>query len=100
MPNGESNRIEYKSELNDKLERSVVAFLNTSEGGLLFIGVGNDGKAVGVPDIDLVQRQIVDRIKNNISPSVFGLFDIAVEKPDGTPVIKVIVSSGMEKPYY
>ena len=39
MPNGESNRIEYKRELNEKLERSVVAFLNTSEGGLIYIDI-------------------------------------------------------------
>ncbi|MDR1579546.1 MAG: putative DNA binding domain-containing protein [Synergistaceae bacterium] len=96
----ESNRIEFKRELNEKLERSVVAFLNTGEGGLIYIGIDDDGKAVGVPNIDLVQRQIVDRIKYNISPSALGLFDVAVEKSDGTPVIKVIVSSGTEKPYY
>jgi len=100
MPNTESNHVEFKRELNEKLERSVVAFLNTSEGGLLYIGVDDDGKAVSIPDIDLVQRQIVDRIKNNISPSVLGLFDVAIEKIGGTPAIKVIVSSGMEKPYY
>ena len=29
----ETNRIEYKQELNDKLERSVVAFLNYDGGG-------------------------------------------------------------------
>lgn len=100
MPNSESNRVEYKRELNDKLERSVVAFLNTSEGGLIYIGIDDDGKAVGVSDIDLIQRQIVDRIKNNISPSILGLFDVVVEKIEGTPVIKIVVSSGMEKPYY
>ncbi|MCL2359132.1 MAG: putative DNA binding domain-containing protein [Candidatus Bathyarchaeota archaeon] len=100
MSDIESNQIEYKRELNDKLERSVVAFLNTPKGGLLYIGVSDDGKAVGVSNIDLVQRQIVDRIKNNISPSVLGLFDVVIEKIDGVPVIKVVVSSGMEKPYY
>ena len=100
MPNGESNRVEYKRELNDKLERSVVAFLNTIEGGLIYIGIDDDGKFVGVSNIDLVQRQIVDRIKNNLSPSVLGLFDVVVEKVDDVPVIKIIVSSGMEKPYY
>jgi predicted HTH transcriptional regulator len=98
--NTESNRIEYKRELNDKLERSVVAFLNTPKGGLLYIGIDDDGKVVGVSNIDLVQRQIVDRIKNNISPAVLGLFDVVIEKMDGVSVIKVIVSSGMEKPYY
>ena len=100
MPNGESNRIEYKRELNDKLERSIVAFLNTNEGGLIYIGIDDDGKSIGVSNIDLVQRQIVDRIKNNLSPSVLGLFDVVVEKVDDVPVIKIIVSSGMEKPYY
>ena len=100
MSNTESNRIEYKRELNEKLERSVVAFLNTSEGGLIYIGIDDNGKAVSISDIDLVQRQAVDRIKNNISPSVLGLFDVAVEKVDGASVIKIIVSSGMEKPYY
>ena len=88
MLNNESNRVEYKRELNDKLERSVVAFLNTIEGGLIYIGVDDDGKAVGVSNIDLVQRQIVDRIKNNISPSVLGLYDVAVEKIGGVPVTK------------
>ena len=52
----ESNRVELKNELNDKLERSLVAFLNTNEGGLLYIGVSDDGAVKGVPDIDLVQR--------------------------------------------
>ena len=100
MPTNESSRIEYKRELNEKLERSVVAFLNTGEGGLIYIGIDDDGKAVGVLDVDLTQRQIADRVKNNISPSVLGLFDVAVEKIDGIPIVKVIVSSGMEKPYY
>ncbi|MDR2088573.1 MAG: putative DNA binding domain-containing protein [Clostridiales Family XIII bacterium] len=100
MSNAESNRVEYKRELNDKLERSVVAFLNTNEGGLLYIGVEDDGKPFGVPNIDLVQRQISGRIKDNISPSALGLYDVAVEKIDGVAVIKVIVSSGNEKPYY
>ncbi|MCD8049154.1 MAG: hypothetical protein LUG52_06055 [Clostridia bacterium] len=30
----ESNRIEFKSQLNDKLEREVIAFLNYREGGI------------------------------------------------------------------
>jgi predicted HTH transcriptional regulator len=100
VQNAESNKIEFKRELNDKLERSVVAFLNANEGGLLYIGVDDNGVHCGVDDIDLVQRQIVDRIKDNVSPSALGLFDVVAEKTDGIPVIKIIVSSGIEKPYY
>ena len=35
----ESNRVELKANLNDKLEKEIVAFLNNHEGGVLYIGV-------------------------------------------------------------
>ena len=97
----ERNRIEYKSHMPDDFEETVVAFLNYSEGGEIYVGVDDKNKTIiGVDDIDLVQRQIVDRIKNNIQPHTLGLFDVIVDNIDGTEVIKVIVSSGIEKPYY
>ena len=48
----ESNRIEFKVELNDKLEKEVVAFLNNKEGGILYIGVDDNGKPIGVSDVE------------------------------------------------
>ena len=50
--NPETNRIEYKQELIDDLEKEVVAFLNYQEGGIIYIGIDKKGKAVGVADID------------------------------------------------
>lgn len=96
----ENSRTEFKIELNDKLEKEVVAFLNNREGGTLYIGVDDDGKPVGVPDMDGTQLRIADRIKNNILPSTMGLFDIVSETVEGVPVIKILISSGLEKPYY
>ena len=96
----ESSRIEYKSSLNEKLERSVVAFLNYNEGGIIYIGIDDRGNAVGVDDIDNVQLKIIDRIRNNISPSTLGLFDVAVESLEEKLIVKIIISSGTEKPYY
>lgn len=96
----ESNRIEFKAELNDKMEKEVVAFLNNREGGILYIGVDDNGKPVGVSDIDFIQLKIADRIKNNILPSTLGLFDIVTEEVDNIAVIKILISSGLEKPYY
>jgi len=52
----ESNRVEYKRELTDGLERDVVAFLNAREGGLFYIGLDDDGKAVGVQYCDQKQK--------------------------------------------
>ena len=36
--NPETNRIEYKQELIDDLEKEVVAFLNYREGRIIYIG--------------------------------------------------------------
>ena len=96
----ETNRIEYKSELNDKLEREVVGFLNYHEGGIVYIGIAKDGTIVGVDDVDKTQLKIVDRIKDKISPATLGIFDIIVETHDDKQVIKIVISSGPEKPYY
>lgn len=96
----ESDRIEFKRELNNKLERSIVAFLNSKEGGVLYIGVDDDGSIYGVSNADAAQLAVIDRIKNNILPTTLGLFDIATEFHDGKIVIKIIVSSGAERPYY
>jgi len=96
----ESNRTEYKRELNDKLERSVVAFLNYAGGGEIIIGVDNSGATVGVDDVDGDQLKIVDRIRNNIRPTVLGLYEVIPERRDGKDIIRVVVSSGPQKPYY
>ncbi|MCL2022289.1 MAG: ATP-binding protein, partial [Betaproteobacteria bacterium] len=96
----ESNRVEYKRRLTDKFERSVVAFLNYPGGGEILVGVDNDGSVAGVPDVDGVQLQIVDRIKNNIRPATLGLFDVAHEEREGKNIIRVVVSAGQQRPYY
>ena len=96
----ESNRVEYKRELTDSLEKEVVAFLNYHDGGVLYLGIDDDGQTVGVGHADTMQLAIKDRLKNNIQPSALGLFDVILEKRDDKNVIKLIVASGSEKPYY
>ena len=98
--NSETNRIEYKQELTDDLEKEAVAFLNYPEGGVLYIGIEKTGTAIGVIDIDSDMLKIKDRLKNNITPSCMGLFDIATENIDSRNVIKITFASGPEKPYY
>ena len=100
MPNTETNRIENKEQLNEDFEQEVIAFLNYKEGGIIYVGIDKNGQVVGVENNDLTQLQIKDRIKNNIQPSTLGLFDVTVETIDNKEIIKVIISSGTEKPYY
>lgn len=97
----ETERIELKRELTPDvdIEKEVVAFLNGT-GGIVYIGIDDNGELVGVPDTDDCMLRLKDRLKNNIQPSIMGLFDISVEKKDNRDIVKLLVAGGLEKPYY
>lgn len=96
----EDKRNEFKVKLTDDFEKEVIAFLNT-DGGNIFIGIDDNGNIKNnIGNIDLLQRTIKDRIKDNISPSTLGLFDVIVNTIDEKKYIQVIVAKGCEKPYY
>jgi predicted HTH transcriptional regulator len=96
-----SATIEYKRELTEKFESEVVAFLNSGEGGVIFLGIDAERQQVtGMKNIDAMQLAIKDRIKNNILPSALGLFDVHFEELDGHRILRVKVAAGYEKPYY
>ena len=97
----ENSRIEFKIKLVDDLEESVIGFLNSKDGGIIYLGVNDDGKVVGLNNnLDLLQRKIKDRIISNIKPSVLGLFDLEVLESDNKKYLKITVARGLEKPYY
>ena len=96
----ESHRIEYKLTLTDNFEKEVVSFLNYKDGGIVYIGINSAGEIIGCSNPDEIQLKIKDKLKHNILPSCLGLFEVILEKIEDKDVIKVIVASGMEKPYY
>lgn len=96
----ENQHTEFKQKITPELEKEVVAFLNSNEGGVIYIGIDKNGNTVGVDDADQDQLLIKDRLKNNILPSCLGLFDLVIEKKDDRYIIKLIVAGGYEKPYY
>lgn len=95
----ESTNLEYKEQLNDKFEKEVVAFLNT-DGGQIILGMDDDGKSIGLENVDEVSLACVHRLKNNILPSIIGIYNIESTCLNGKNIIKINVSSGIEKPYY
>lgn len=95
----ETSNVEFKRELNDKFEKEVVSFLN-AKGGHIFIGINDDGSTYGVENIDELQLAIKNMIKDRISPSPVGFFEIIVEQKDSKNILHIIIASGNEKPYY
>lgn len=95
----ESNILEYKLELNDKFEKEIVAFLNT-DGGKLMIGIDDHENVVGILNADAVMLACINRLKDNIKPTIIGIFNVAIQSIDRKNVIEITVSSGFEKPYF
>ncbi len=96
----EDARNEFKVKLTDKFEEEVISFLNTN-GGNIYIGVNDKGNIVGINgNIDLLQRTIKDRIKDNIMPSTLGLYDVVVLEENNKKYIKIIIARGSDDPYY
>ena len=96
----EDKRNEFKAKLTDDLEKEVISFLNT-DGGNLFIGIDDKGNILNnIKNMDLLQRKIKDRIKDNIQPSTLGLFDVVINEQDNKKYIQIIIARGTERPYY
>lgn len=96
----EDVRNEFKIKLTDKFEEEVISFLNTN-GGNIYIGISDTGEIVGInSNIDLLQRTIKDRIKDNIMPSTLGLYDVIVMEENDKKYIKIIIARGSDDPYY
>lgn len=96
----EDVRNEFKVKLTDKFEEEVISFLNTN-GGNIYIGIDDKGNIVGINgNIDLLQRTIKDRIKDNIMPSTLGLYDVVVLEENNKKYIKIIIARGSDDPYY
>ena len=97
----ENSRVEFKIKLVDDLEESIIGFLNSRDGGTIYIGVNDKGEVVGLKNnLDLLQRKIKDRIISNIEPSVLGLFDLEILKKNDKSYLKITIARGLEKPYY
>jgi predicted HTH transcriptional regulator len=91
----ETNRIEYKQELTEELEKEVVAFLNYKEGGFVYIGIDKYGRTVGVADADRDMLKIKDRLRTNIVPSCLGLFDVCLEEKEGNYVAYLLADENI-----
>lgn len=67
--NYETENIEFKSGFTEEIYKEVIAFANT-DGGILYIGIDNDGNAVGLNNVDDEYTRITNGIRDAILPDV------------------------------
>ena len=94
--NIETENIEFKSQFTEDIYKEVIAFANT-DGGIVYVGIDNNGNAVGLTDVDQEFTRITNGIRDAIMPDVtmFVRFTIQENK-----VVRITVSEGSNKPYY
>ena len=54
----ESETLELKAKYTDTFARELVSFLN-AEGGIIYIGIQNDGTVIGIDNIDNTCRELL-----------------------------------------
>lgn len=93
----EDKRIEYKSELTNKLKREIVSFLNT-KGGTIFLGI-DDQTRKPLEVSDEQKHQWEEKINrwytNAFYPTPFSLIDIYPNED----IFTIKVKAGRHKPY-
>ena len=82
----ETQNVEFKSGWRDEYLKVICAFSN-SDGGVLLIGLKDDGKPAGVKNLRKLLEDLPNKIRNKlgVTPSV------EVENRDETDIIKVTV---------
>ena len=94
----ETETVELKRAVSKDFVKEVVAFLNTRD-GTIYIGVDDNGKVVGISNVDKVMRVIRDIIRDQILPSTEGLCEISSTIEENKIIVLVKIKKG-PKLYY
>jgi ATP-dependent DNA helicase RecG len=96
--------VEFKRSMNGLTNEDLVAFANSEEGGVIFIGVEEfkktDGRKigniVGCPIGDEEKLKIIDRAMSCVPPIDI---NVTVENTCDKPIFRIDIPSGRVKPY-
>ncbi len=91
LQNGESYLVEFKERANSSLAREITAFANAS-GGRIFVGVTDNGQAVGIEISNKLRSRIQD-IANNCQPPV------TIDLKGYDNILTIEIPEGKDKPY-
>lgn len=94
--NYENEHVEFKENVTSNINKEVVAFANTN-GGMIRIGVDDNGNVVGLSDIDDSYTRITNIIRDSILPDITMFVQY---KLNDNNTIDVIVYEGTSKPYF
>lgn len=92
----EDEKIEFKESFITNLYKEVTAFANT-DGGVILVGVDDNGNTVGLDNIDDTYTRITNGIRDAILPDVTMFIKYTLEEGK---IIRIEIGEGSYKPYY
>ena len=94
--NFEAENIEFKSQFTEEIYKEVIAFANT-DGGIVYVGIDNEGNAIGLSNVDNEYTRITNGIRDAIMPDVTMCVKFTIQD---NKVVRITVNEGTNKPYY
>lgn len=94
----ETETVELKEKINDSLAKEIVSFLN-AQGGVIFIGIRDDGSIIGASNIDDALLSIGNIATGQIEPRPSELIKTSIIYEEGKPIIQVMISKGIDSIY-
>ncbi|MDO4543516.1 MAG: putative DNA binding domain-containing protein [Clostridia bacterium] len=91
-----TNRVEFKVQFTNDLYKEVIAFAN-SDGGEIYVGIDDDGRVVGLPDVNSEHMKITNGLRDAIAPDVTMFIKTTVREDK---VVHISIGEGTNKPYY
>jgi len=99
---GEDSSCQFKTNVHNvnSLASEMAAFAN-SEGGIIFIGVADDGSIPGLSREDVNRiNQIISNAASQLVRSPLAVHTENVAMEDGSIVIVLTIQKGIDKPYF
>ena len=94
----ESETLELKEKYTDVIVKEIVSFLN-GNGGIILIGVKDNGTVVGVDKVDEVLRKISDIITNQIEPNPQDEIKFELNFDEGKIIVVININKGRRHLY-
>lgn len=95
----ETEIVELKSIVRDDIKKEIIAFANC-DGGMVYVGVADDGKVLGVENADECALQISNMVRDAVKPDVTMFIHYETLECDGKAVVAVNIQRGTNRPYY
>ncbi len=95
----ESETVELKLDYSENIRKDIIAFANTN-GGIIYIGITDNGEAVGVLSADEMIQRVANMVRDSIRPDLTMFIHYDSVEVGSRKIVRVTVHRGTGRPYY